>query len=76
VPQSKSKRTRYTPPPPKKASSSPLWIPVTMFTMMLTGVVVVITNYLGLLPQGASNNYLFVGLGLLVGGFIMSTQYR
>lgn len=76
MPQPKSKRTRYTPPPAKKAPSSPLWVPVAMFTMMLTGVAVVITNYLGLLPQGASNNYLFVGLGLLVGGFIASTQYR
>lgn len=76
MPQSKSKRSRYTPPPPKKAPASALWVPVTMFTMMLTGVAVVICNYLGLLPNGASNNYLFVGLGLLVGGFVMSTQYR
>ena len=28
VPQAKSKRSRYTPPPPKKAPPSPLWFGV------------------------------------------------
>ena len=77
VPQSKSKRSRYTPPPQKKAPPSQLWVPVTMFTMMLTGLVVVIGNYLELLPgREASNNFLFLGLGLITGGFIFSTKLR
>jgi hypothetical protein len=30
-----------------------------------------------LLPGGeAQNSYLFLGLGLLIAGFVMSTQYR
>jgi hypothetical protein len=83
VPKPKAKPTpaqrrpsRYTPPAPKKEASSRLWVPVTMFTMMLTGVVVVILNYLELLFGEASNNFLFVGLGLITGGFVLSTRLR
>jgi Cell division protein CrgA len=77
VPRSKSKRSRYTPPPQKKATKSPLWVPATMFTMLITGVVVIVANYLQLLPGGeAENRYLFVGLGLFTGGAILSTQFR
>ncbi len=76
MPRSKSKRSRYTPPPPKKAPPSKLWVPVTMFTMMLCGIVVVILNYLELLFNEASNNFLFVGLGLITGGFMLSTRLR
>jgi hypothetical protein len=48
-----------------------------MFAALLVGVVVIVANYLALLPGGeAQNSYLFVGLGLLIGGFALSTQYR
>ena len=68
---------RYTPPAPKKAPSSRLWVPATMFTMLALGMIVIIANYLQLLPgQEAQNSYLFVGLGLFVGGAILSTQLR
>jgi len=60
VPQSKSKRSRYTPPPPKNAPASPLWMGVAITTFLLTGLVVVVTNYLGLLPGDAENRYLIV----------------
>jgi Cell division protein CrgA len=84
VPRSKSskakpkpKPSRYTPPSPKKAPASKLWVPATMFAMLATGVVVIIANYLQLLPGGeAQNSYLFVGLGLFVGGAVFSTQLR
>lgn len=76
VPKSKSKRSRYTPPAPKKAPPSKLWVPATMFTMMLTGVAVVVLNYLELLFGEASNNFLFVGLGLITAGFVLSTRLR
>ena len=77
MPRSKSKRSRYTPPPPKKKPQSPLWVPAAMFTMLVTGVVVIVANYLQMLPGGsAENRYLFVGLGLFTGGAILSTQFR
>lgn len=68
---------RYTPPKPRTAKHSPLWVPTAMFTALGAGFVVIIGNYLQLLPGGeAQNSYLFVGLGLMVGGFVLSTQYR
>ena len=68
---------RYTPPKPKTAKESPLWVPATMFAALLVGVAVIIGNYLELLPGGnAQNSYLFIGLGMLIFGFVMSTQYR
>jgi hypothetical protein len=76
MPRSKSKRSRYTPPPPKKRPPSPLWVPVTMFTLLGLGMVIVIINYLGVLPGGAKNGYLFLGLGLITAGFLLATQYR
>jgi hypothetical protein len=68
---------RYTPPAPKAAKRSPLWVPVSMFTCLLLGVFVIGGNYLQLLPGGeASNNFLIIGLVLLIGGFVLSTFFR
>jgi hypothetical protein len=76
VPQSKSKRSRYTPPPPKKAPPSPIWVPTAMFALLLGGCFVVIINYLGLLPGGAHNRYLILGLVEICAGFVFATKYR
>ncbi len=76
MPQSKSKRSRYTPPTPTKAPPSPLWVPVLMATLLLTGLVVIVGNYMALLPGDTSNRYLMLGLLLVVCGFILATTYR
>jgi len=76
VPVSKAKRSRYTPPPPKKAAPSPLWVPVVMATLLVVGLVVVLTNYLGMLPGEQENRYLLLGLGLITSGFVLATTYR
>ena len=48
-----------------------------MFTCLVLGVVVIAGNYLQLLPGGeTSNNFLVIGLALLVIGFVFSTAYR
>ena len=68
---------RYTAPKPKGAKRSPLWVPATMFACLGIGVGVIIGNYFELLPGGeAQTSYLFVGLGLMIGGFALSTQLR
>jgi hypothetical protein len=68
---------RYTAPKPKTAKRSPLWVPATMFACLGLGVAVVIGNYFELLPGGEAHTaYLFVGLGLMVAGFGLSTQLR
>jgi Cell division protein CrgA len=72
-----SKGSRYTPPKPKKATSSGLWVPVSMFTCLVLGVAVIAGNYMQLLPGGeVSNNFLLIGLVLLVAGFVLSTFFR
>ena len=76
MPQSKSKRSRYTPPPPKKAPASPLWMGVAITTLLLTGLVVVVGNYLGILPGDAENRYLIIGLVFISAGFMMATGYH
>jgi hypothetical protein len=68
---------RYTPPIPKEHKVSPRWVPVLMFTLLVLGMLVIVSNYLGVLPgDGAQNKYLFVGLGLITAGFIAATRYR
>jgi hypothetical protein len=49
---------------------------VAITTLLLTGLVVVVTNYLGLLPGDAENRYLIVGLVLISAGFMAATGYR
>jgi len=72
-----SKGSRYTPPAPKTVKSSRLWVPVTMFTCLVLGVAVIAGNYMQLLPGGeVSNNFLLIGLVLLIMGFVLSTFFR
>ncbi len=48
-----------------------------MFTCLLVGFAVILGNYLSLLPGGqAQNSYLFLGLGLIIVGFGLSTRLR
>lgn len=69
-----TKGSRYTPPAPKKVKHSQLWLPVTMFTCLALGILVIAGNYLEVLPGGeVSNNFLIIGLVLLIVGFVMST---
>jgi Cell division protein CrgA len=70
---------RYTPPVPKEYKVSPRWVPVLMLTLLVLGMLVIVSNYLpgaGLLPGDTSNVWLLVGLGLITGGFITATRYR
>ena len=55
---------------------SPRWVPVLMLAFLVAGLIVIVTNYLGLLPGEASNWYLLLGLGLITLGFITATKYR
>ncbi|MCU4186122.1 cell division protein CrgA [Acidiferrimicrobium sp. IK] len=68
---------RYTAPVPHEWDrSSPWWVPVLMLALFGIGVLGIVLNYLGVLPGGASNVYLLIGLGCIVAGFITATQYR
>ena len=48
-----------------------------LFTCLALGVIVIAGNYLELLPGGeVSNNFLLIGLALLIVGFVLSTFFR
>ena len=69
--------SRYTPPIPGGAHPpSPSWVPVLMFVLFGLGMLVLILNYLSLLPGAVSNWYLLAGLGFILGGIVTATQYR
>jgi hypothetical protein len=68
--------SRYTPPVPKYEKVSPPWVPVLMFALLGLGALVILVNYLGVLPGGTENWYLVVGLVLILAGIGVATQYR
>ena len=67
---------RYTPPVPKEYKESPRWVAVLMFALLGVGMLLIVVNYLGVLPGGASNWYLLVGLAFITVGFITATRVR
>lgn len=68
---------RYTPPIPREVKVGARWVPWAMGILFIGGMLMIVTNYLGVLPGGeASNLYLMGGLGLITAGFIVSTRWR
>jgi hypothetical protein len=68
--------SRYTPPTPKSVKVSPPWVPALMFALLILGAIMIVLNYLELLPGAVTNWYLLGGLGLILGGIFTATQYR
>jgi Cell division protein CrgA len=73
---------RYTPPVPKEFKVSPRWVPVLMLVLLGVGVLIILLNYVGIvpgigpLPDDTSNWYLLIGLALILGGIITATQWH
>lgn len=70
---------RYTPPTAAASRApSPKWVPVTMFTLWGLGLLVIILNYMNVLPgsDGGNGWYLVGGLVAILAGILVSTQYR
>ncbi|MGH9103050.1 MAG: cell division protein CrgA [Acidimicrobiales bacterium] len=67
---------RYTPPIPRSVRHSPRWVPVLLLSFFVLGLILIVVNYLGVLPGGASNWYLLGGLVLICAGFVTATQYH
>ena len=55
---------------------SPRWFVVTMSSLMIIGVLLIVLNYLTLLPGSVSRWYLWSGLGSIGIGFVMTTKYN
>ena len=67
---------RYTAPLPSDYRHSPWWVPAFMLAFFGCGLLMIVLNYISLLPSAPSNWYLLGGLGLIICGFVISTQYR
>jgi hypothetical protein len=67
---------RYTPPIPRAKKVSPPWVPALLLTLLIGGMLVILLNYLGVLPGGTKNEYLLGGLALITMGFVVATTYR
>jgi len=68
---------RYTPPVPRSEKVSPKWVPIVMFTSLGLGMLVILANYVSLLPGNEpSNMYLLLGLVLITTGFVTATKYH
>jgi len=47
-----------------------------MFALLVTGTLVIVVNYLGILPGEQQNRYLLLGLAQITAGFVIATFYR
>ena len=84
MPVSKKRTKNNRPTQSKNISSqmssgkgpSPRWYVITMSSLMIVGVLLIVLNYLTLLPGSVSRWYLWSGLGCIGIGFIMTTKYN
>jgi hypothetical protein len=83
VPESKgrAKPTHTTPPykPSKKPMANPQWFVPVMLSLMLIGLLWVVTFYItaGVYPIPNINYWnLIIGFGLMISGFMMTTRWR
>lgn len=70
----KPKRVQHTPPPPKEVKVSPTWYIATMFSLMAAGVVIIVLNYIDLMPGDLP--WLYIGLASIAGGFVMTLNFH
>ena len=70
---------RYTPPTPTrlKMGQSGRLVPIAMLATLAAGVLMIVINYMSvLLPGAPSNWYIVGGLGLILAGILIATQWR
>src|SRR3954469_14946033 len=69
--------TRYTPPVPKRQTTSPRWLAIVILGLVVLGVVLIFLHYVDMVVPGASSNWwLLAGLMSILGGILAATQYR
>jgi uncharacterized membrane protein len=81
VPESKSpKKPAATPQPTaKKQQGNPAWLVPTMLTLMIVGLVWIVTTYITQTQwpvPGIGNFNLLVGFALLFAGFALTLRWR
>ncbi len=75
-PSSAEQGGRYTRPIPRSVRRSSRAFGITVLVLLLSGFLLIILNYLNVLPGGASTWYLVAGLVVVFAGCILATRYR
>ena len=75
-PKSRDVNKRYTAPIPKSVRHSPRWFGPVLLALLVLGLLLIVGNYVGIMPGGTSNWYLIGGLVGIVVGAMMATQYH
>ena len=75
-PKSRDVNKRYTAPIPKSVRHSPRWFGPVLLVLLVVGLLLIVGNYVGIMPGGTSNWYLIGGLVGIVIGAMMATQYH
>ena len=74
--KAKVESARYTPPTASRAKASPRWWPVVIFGLLGIGVVLIVLDYVGVLP-GTPNNWLLLpAVACIAGGLFAAMGYR
>ncbi len=82
VSKGRKKANKQPTPPSHKPTAvdtkgpSPTWYVAIMFGLMGLGVLLILVNYIDVLPGGTSNKYLLTGLAGIGVGFSMTMNYR
>jgi hypothetical protein len=67
---------RYTPPIPRQQRHSPRWFPFVLLGFLVLGLLLIVLNYVNVLPGGTNNWYLIGGIVAIVVGLFMATFYH
>jgi hypothetical protein len=67
---------RYTRPIPKNVRRSARWFGPSILLLMIFGVLLILLNYLTVLPGSVSVWYLVAGIVAIFIAFMMATRYR
>ncbi|MGD0053827.1 MAG: cell division protein CrgA [Acidimicrobiales bacterium] len=69
-------RGSYTAPRPANTEHSPRWYGWLLLGLLVLGLVIIVLNYLGVLPGSVSPWYLVAGLVSMFSAFYLATLYR
>jgi len=69
-------RGRVTKARPRGKDHSPKWYGALILALLIFGVLVIVLNYLGVLPGSTSAWWLVGGLATMFVGFFLATQYK
>jgi len=67
---------KYTPPIPRTVRRSPRWFGPLVLALLVLGVLLILFNYLTILPGSVSAWYLVAGLAVIFVGFVFATRYH